>query len=315
MIAATEALEIRRTTAPGGGQAVREVLSWELRRLLSNRSTWALAAGAELFFVVLLLFKHSWQLNLSDRPGAASFTIVGSSAVGMLLEVVFAVLLLFGMCLPFVAADGVARDYRERVHELVMTTPVPGWAYVAGRYLATLLLGLVLCVETLVAALVVNVLLGRTAAGYPAPDVGTLITVWALVVLPAATLLLSLSFALGTLWPRLANVLKLAVLIAWIGIFVFGRGGSLPAWFQQWIPGWDPTSYSLAAAGEDLATQRYAQLAAGATGTAQAAVLTAQDRLPSLQPWVLPHLGLVVLGLACAVVAAIGFRRFRDVLG
>jgi len=308
VIAATETLETRRTTASGGGRAVWDVARWELGRLLASRSTWALAAGAELFFVALLLVKHSWVLPVSDASGSSgAITVVGSSAVGMLSEVVFVALLLFGMCLPFVAADGVARDYRQRVHELLMTTPVPGWAYVVGRYLAGLLLGLALSGELLAAVYIVDALVGRRG-GYPAPELATLLAVWALTVLPAMVLLVSLSFALGTLWPRLANVMKLVVLIAWIGIFVVGSS-HLPSWYHRW----DPTSYSLAAAGQSLVHQRYTQIVSGGSGP-EAAFLAAQSRLPAFEPYVLPHLGLVALGLACVAVAAVGFRRYRDVL-
>jgi len=314
VIAATERFEVHQTTPPGGGRAVLSVARWELQRLVARHLTWALAAGAALFFGALLLVKHSWVIQQAGAPSApGALTIVGSSPLGLLYEVTFAVLLLFGMCLPFVAADGVAHDYQERVHELLMTTPTPGWAYVVGRYLAVLLLGTVLSAETLIAVLVADEVLSRTAASYPPPAVGTLLTVWALVVLPAAVVLLSLSFALGTCWPRLASVVKLVVLLAWIGMFVSGRGGNQPAWLQSWFPTWDPTSNSLAAAGQALALRQYAQLAAGGVGR-NAAALRAQSQLPALQPWVLPHLGLVALGLACAALVAVGFQRFRTVL-
>ena len=38
----------------------------------------------------------------------------------------------FALMLPFVVTEGVAADYKRRVHELLMATPLPGWAYVWG---------------------------------------------------------------------------------------------------------------------------------------------------------------------------------------
>ncbi|MGI8915473.1 MAG: hypothetical protein ACR2JY_17100 [Chloroflexota bacterium] len=102
------------------------VLTWELRRLAADRVGWGLGGGALLFFALLLWFKHSWNVQTSD--GGARFLVLGSSAAGMLLEIVFVLLLIFDMFLPFVTAEGVARDYKQRVHELLMTTAIPSWA-------------------------------------------------------------------------------------------------------------------------------------------------------------------------------------------
>src|SRR5256884_3560350 len=38
--------------------------------------------------------------------------------------------------------DGVTRDLNRRTHELLMTTALPTWAYVWGRYLAGLVMSL-----------------------------------------------------------------------------------------------------------------------------------------------------------------------------
>jgi len=297
VIATSQTLEVRRAATPGNGgdlPRTRDVLGWELRRRVSSRRSWVLLACVALFFAVYLVLTAPLGITPTGQPIPDPET----SPHGMLHEVVVVVLPLFGMLLPFLAADGVARDARQRVHELLMATRVSSRAYVSGRYLAVLLLGLVLSVELLVVIWAVDVMLHATRSGYPAPQFGPLVTIWVLTVLPAMVLLLSLSFALGTLWPRLSNLLKLAVLLGWIGLYVVGAEqilGHLPGWAQRL----DPTSYLLYAAGQSRAVP-------GATPD--------PTRLPALQPWVLPHVGLVVLGVALAVAAVAGFRRFRDVL-
>ena len=292
----------RRRVDTDDAHRLAAVLRWELRRLSVDRFGWGFAGAALLLFSALLWFKHSWMVQVSD--GGARFPVLGSSADGMLLELVYVLLLLFGMFLPFVAAEGVARAYKLRAHELLMTTSMPSWAYVGGRYLAGLIVSVGLALELLLATVLVNNGLHATNAAYPAPDLAALLAVWALTVLPGAFLLGSASFALGTLWPRRATVLKLVVLVVWVALFIVDPR-SLPAWFAFW----NPTSNSLAAAGEQRMVEQF-QL----HGQTLAAAREAQTHLPDVQQWLLPHVGLIVLGLLLGMAAATGFRRFRAVL-
>ena len=77
-----------------------------------------------------------WLLPLNDQ-GHVLMTLYGSSALGQVYQVVAVVMTFFGLLVPFLAADGVARDHRQRTHELVMTTAIPGWTLVAGRFYTT----------------------------------------------------------------------------------------------------------------------------------------------------------------------------------
>ncbi|MFI5268633.1 MAG: ABC transporter permease [Chloroflexota bacterium] len=291
---------LRRETTEA--QPLRTVLSWELRRLSVDHFGWAMAGAALLLFVALLWFKHFWMVQVSD--GGARFQVLGSSADGMLLEIVFVLLLLFGMFLPFVAAEGVARDYKLHVHELLMATSMPGWAYVGGRYLAGLVVSNALALELLLAAFLVNSGLHLSQPGYPAPDLAALMAAWAITVLPGAVLLGSASFALGTLWPRRATILKLGVLIVWVAFFIVDPS-SLPTWFADW----NPTSNSLAATSERQMATQFKQ-----HGQTLAAARAAQAQLPDMQQWLLPHFGLIAIGLLLALATVAGFRRFRAVL-
>jgi ABC-type transport system involved in multi-copper enzyme maturation permease subunit len=98
-------------------------------------------------------------MHLSTR--SADGFIPGTSTWGLLLTLPTTVLLLV-LLLPFVAADGVTRDLTRRTHELLMTTAVPSWAYVWGRYLTGLLMSLGLAVLLLAAILAYG--------SAPAPD-------------------------------------------------------------------------------------------------------------------------------------------------
>jgi len=111
----------------------------------------------------------------------------------------------------------------------------------------------------------------------------------------------------GALWPRRATPIKLVILVGWVALAAVGES-HLPAWVAYW----NPTSYSLAGASETQLIQQSQAIAATADRVAVAQALPM--RLPAMQPWLLPHLGLIVVGIGLAVIAAAGFRRFRDVL-
>jgi hypothetical protein len=60
--------------------------------------------------------------------------------------------------------------------------------------------------------------------------------------------------------------------------------------------------------------QTYVALAGGTGAVDPATALRAQQATLDLQPWLLPHLGLALVGLAGAGVAAVRFRRFRGLI-
>ena len=99
--------------------------------------------------------------------------------------------------LTFVMADGVTRDVNRRTHELLMTTALPAWAYVWGRYLAGLVVSLGLALLLLASILGMGGLLHLTVANYPLPQIGVVLLLWVGIVVPATILVSSLSFALG----------------------------------------------------------------------------------------------------------------------
>ena len=247
------------------------VLGWELRRRMLSRSS-------RILLVLLFLFSGfiTW-VQLFD--GGVTF-----DARWPLFDIVQALgdlLWLFLMLVPIIVADAVVRDYKQRLHELVMTTAVPTWAYIWGRFLASLcicfLLALPMLATLLVADLFWNVLVG-SHPGYLVPDMGTVVVLWAAIILPAILLVSGLSFSLSTLLPRLSGQAKLIILLGWILLC------------QVVI------SY----------TGDYAQ-------RMQLAHLLA-SKIPDLSPWLWPPFVYAGLGIVCVGLAAVLFRRFSDVL-
>jgi ABC-type transport system involved in multi-copper enzyme maturation permease subunit len=223
--------------------------------------------------------------------------------------------------LPFVTADGVARDLQRRTHELVMSTALPSWAYVWGRYLSGLLMSLGLAVSLLVAILGIGTALHLTTPGYPAPELSTVLVLWGGMVVPATVLVSSVGFALVTLFPRLSAQVKISILVAWVvgavvaPIVIYLPSGptSLPTGYSAW----DPTSALTAL----TLLQRYQpnldpqSAAVMSTAQFQSFINTIANQAPDASTWLAPHLIEAGLSLALVAVAALGFRRFRHPFG
>jgi hypothetical protein len=279
---------------------------WELRRVVAARSTLLLIAGITVFFMALVAFKHQWLLPLDDR-GHVLMTLYGSTALGQVYEVVAVVITFFGLLVPFLAADGVAREHRQRTHELVMSTAVPGWTLVAGRFVAVLCQTLAAALLALAGTLAAQAIVHATQPDFPAADAAALLTLWAVLVVPAGVLLAGVSFLAGTLAPRRGMVVKIAVVLVWIALAAvvdLTRDWS-------WYPYWSPAGNALLGAADAAFVQAYAASAGATSAVDPVLVLRAQRAALDLRPWLVPHLSLVLIGLASAAAAAAGFRRFR----
>lgn len=285
---------------------VSAVCGWELRRVVATRSTLVLAAGVTAFFIALVAFKHQWLLPINDRAHITVW-LYGSSPLGQAYEVVAVVVTFFGLLVPFLGADGVARDHRQRTYELVMATAVPAWAFVAGRFLAVLAQTLAAALLALAGTLAGELLVHAFQPGFPPPDVRSLLALWAVLLLPAGVLLAGASFLGGTLAPRLGAAVKVGAMLVWIAMAaVVDLASRLP-----WYPYWSPGGNALLVAADRAFVQAYVAAAGGAALADQALALHVQQSALDLRPWLLPHLGLAVIGIAAAVVAATGFRRSR----
>lgn len=291
------------------------VLTWELRRFLTSRRFW-LQIFALFCFLLLLTWAQSRSFVFSIR--SANGFVAGTSAWGLLLSLPTTVLLLV-LFLPFVNTDGVTRDLQRRTHELLMTTPLPTWAYVWGRYLIGLLMSLGLAVLLLAALLGMGEVLHLTNAAYPSPQVGTVLLLWGGMVVPATVLASSLSFALGALFPRQSTPVKIGILVVWVMMayvipimLYFPLGPNhLPTWYSSW----DPTSALTGLVMFSQYNSDAQQLSSSITNTAQLQHLlnAIANKVPDISPWFAPHLIEAGLSLLLVVLAAWAFQRFRNV--
>jgi ABC-type transport system involved in multi-copper enzyme maturation permease subunit len=304
----------QQTRAPMGQNPLSSVLVWEFRRFCASRLFWLQAFG--LFcFLFLLTWLAGTAMTYSTRD--ADGFIPGTSTWGLLLTLPTTVLLLV-LLLPFVAADAVTRDLTRHTHELLMTTAVPSWAYVWGRYLIGLLMSLGLAVLLLAAILGMGLLQHLTILAYPTPQIDAVLLLWVGMVVPAAVLVSGLSFALSTLLPHLTSVIKILILVGWVvgaevlPLMIYFPSGptNLPTWYS----GWDPTSAVTALVMFRQYSSDASQQTHAATSAAQLQQMlnSIASQMPDISAWFAPHLIEAGLSLLLVVLAAFTFQRFRN---
>jgi hypothetical protein len=282
---------------------------------MARRSSWLMLAVVFGFFVFLMWFMRSIALVTFFVPEPASVAVSGTSAWGMVRTLPRVMVLAFGMFLPFLAAGGVARDLKQRTHEIVMSTPVPTRSYVWGRYLAVLAVGLCMALLMLLAIFLTGYAL-HLGTDYPPPNMAAILSLWATVVLPAMVLITSVCFVLGTLLPRFSNPVKVVVLTAWfLSIYL-----AIPPNVPTWYPAWDPTSRAMSYELElqykpqsepDLIFQ-YPKDSAALEQMRQT-VRNKEQVIPDLVPWVPPKLAYIGLGFLLVALVSLRFQRFRNV--
>jgi len=306
----------RKITTARRPHPLLAVMAWEARRLRASRFHWSIPL---LVFVLFLI--DFWPARHPHRVTFAGmdYLVAGTSAWGLVDLLATRLFLLLALLLPFVCVDGVARDVKRRTHELLMTTTLPSWAYIWGRYLLTLLLGLGLALVLLAALLTLGFGLPLIDPPYAAPDVGNILTLWAVIVVPATILLSSVSFALGAWLPRHSNIVKVGALIVWLGwtgIFTVLTLPGQPT-LSNWFLAIDPTSNGFSGVGDlHYFNTIYSHLAHVPVTTpgAQIAqtVQTVDQRLPDLSAWLTSQLIWAALGVALIVLLTRTFRRFRN---
>jgi ABC-type transport system involved in multi-copper enzyme maturation permease subunit len=288
-----------------------DVAAWELRRLAASPSNFAIVGVIFALFAGLVWVKHTWAVPVETGAGrGVVLTVLGSTALGTVFEVVALLLLFFGMLVPFVVADAVARDHRQRVHELLMATPISTSAYVWGRFLASTAVALILSIVMLIAVAAADLLIHMTEPGFPITNGGGLALTWAVLVAPAVVVIGALSFMLSTLLPRLATPAKVAVVLFWVMLSLVVDIGHGLGGFGYWTP----TGNGVLKVLPQAAAERYSQILANGAADPTAAALQVQQQIPDLAPWAGPHLGLVILGAIFVAITMIGFQRFKNAL-
>lgn len=294
---------------PGG---VFTVFSWELRRMMGNRSSWIIALLVfGLFCAMGWLIRESTGVGLSGAPNQAATQIIWvhlTSNWGLIHFLPRPIFTLFGLLLPFVSAEGVSLDYKRRTHELLMTTAISSWSYLIGRYLAVSFLSL---------SLSVLMLLGIATSAFlnalPFPDVLVLLELWGIIILPTTLLLVSLSFAFGTLLPNHTNSVKALVVISWIAlVFRLTMVSNLPSGdlnSSSLLAQWEPTSILLSRAVETSYTTQFFGNPGDIAGAMQK-MRSVEQLQPDLTPWLIPHIILLLIGPLIVLAASFGFHRF-----
>ena len=307
----------QRARAVGHSHPLARVMVWEIRRFSASRIFWLQALA---FFLLLLLI--TWgrqapeQFSTGQLPAATiniDGFVAGTSAWG-LLDTLPNALVLLVLLLPVITADGVNRDLQRRTHELVMTTVMPVWAYVWGRYLTGLLMSLGLAFLMLAAIFGMGLLLHLTVTDYPLPSTDAFVVLWAGMVLPATILVASVGFALATLFPRLSTQVKVVILVAWMVGAIFTPTGFRNTTPPSWYVNLDPTS-AVTARGL-LAQYSIGDLVQNATNAAQfqTAFRSIENKMPAVGGWFWSHLLLAGLSLALIHIVALAFKRSREVL-
>jgi len=304
----------QQTRMTGHQYPLTRVVTWELRRFLASRLFWFQALGFWGFLLLII-----WALHASDQTGTVagseqlSAYVAGTSARG-LLRTLPTYLIILALLLPFVTADGVTRDLNRRTHELLMTTALPTWAYVLGRYLAGLVLSLALALLLLASILGMGWLLHLTVTDYPAPEIGTVLLLWVGMAVSATILVSSLGFALSTLLPRLSTLVKVVIMVAWlVGALVIPLGLGKTTTPPTWYVNWDPTS-GITARGLLPAYAIHLGPTITSEAQLQQLILTAENKMPDLAGWFVPHLLLAGVSLVLVLVAALAFKRSRETL-
>ncbi len=291
------------------------VMAWELRRVLASRLLWLQALG---FFGLSLFLTWTQQIPLTLNHAQASVPFYGflaeTSAWGLLLTLPTGSLMLLGMLLPFVNADGVTRDLSRRTYELLMATALSTRVYVWGRYLSGLVLSLGLSLLMLAALLGMGALWHLTVPDYPVPQIGTLLVIWVGIIAVASIVVSSLSFALGTVLPRLTTLVKIVIMAAWflgsevisilLGDASHAATFSLPTWYSEGI----------ALGLFHMYMTDFSNMGATSTAQTQHSLLMVENALIDLGGWFAPHLLLAGLSLVLVLLVALAFKRSRHTL-
>jgi ABC-type transport system involved in multi-copper enzyme maturation permease subunit len=295
-------------------------MCWELRRLLRNRFIWLL-----LPIVFILSWAVMWRWGIPEiaiaryfPPYGPTLTASGTSVWGISQRLPNILLLPFGFFIPFIAVTLLTHDLLERTHELLMASQVPSWAFVWGRYLAALAVSLSLATAMLLGVLLLVQQQGSRAflINSPPPNIGAMLAVWAVMVLPSVVLMCGLAVALAALLPGRGKVAGIMLLLAWLL-----NATLVPALVKEVPRGGlsDPGSLIMANA---ISTQ-YRQRLFAETRSADIKTLAQvkelqkkeyllEQEMPDLSAWLPGQAFYVSLGFGAVALAAWRFRRFQD---
>ena len=283
-----------------------------MKRIFASRKTLLFTAGVFLLCLAFMFLKNSWGRPATDGKVSELVLIIGTTNIGIPYLLVEGLMPLFGLILPFITTDAVSRDYQERTHELLMTSTISTPAYIWGRYLSSLFICLSLAVILLFTTVIGSWLL-HIISQYPFPNIQLLFSVWLIAVIPAVIVTATISFILGTLFPKYTNVMKLISVSLWIGLlFTVDATDRGATWFTYW----NPTGYGIVRTNVNNFLSQYNNVISHTTigANPMKIALQLQQQMPILSPWVIPHIALIVFCFVGIAIIAKGFDRFRSVL-
>jgi ABC-type transport system involved in multi-copper enzyme maturation permease subunit len=218
--------------------------------------------------ITLLFGVITWAQLFVSQPRVSHLPLYDEVIT---IEVLFWIFLMF---VPLIVSDLVTRDYYQRTHELLMATAIPSRSYIWGRYLA----GLSICLLVIHPGLFVQLAsCWLWIGGHAAPNAGTVLGLWLLIVLPTILVVSGLSFSLSTLLPRLPRGIKLVALIVWTVTCI-----SVLVWLTS--------------------DERFSQLQ-----------WELAHHLPNLTSWLWPRAICLLVGLGSIALTARCFTRFSKV--
>jgi hypothetical protein len=278
-------------------KALGVVIWWEFRRYVARPANLIVALGAFVLMVLLFRSLHSQAVLLFGAPpGPFTQIVIPFAAIGITAIVFPYAMQYVGLFLPFINADVVSTDLRRRTHAVLMATALPTWAYVWGRYLYGLILSIGLAALILPAYVLASFMSDSSLAEL---NFGGMLTIWAVNVLCPVIFLSGLGFALGTMLPRYANLIKVVLLLGWITTFIV-----LAQFELHSREGWDPS-------GEAWVHLHVSKPLYQSIDHGTAALYAQAHVIPALSSVVGPHLALALIGIGAALIAALSFNRFR----
>ncbi len=304
--------------------ALLNVMMWELRYCMARRTNLIFFGEYVFFLLFYLVTKAQTDLNVFYYEPYRGVAVDGFSALGVLMGSWLWILLL-GLFQLLMITDLVAHDLAARAHELVMSTPTPTWAYIWGRYLAGVCIGLVMSLVLLVAVPLIGYAMhaglpldqyqhvpGYAQLGYPVPNIGVIVGVWMLFVLPTILLLTAIGFVAGTLLPKYGNVLKLLLGAGWAVYMFFG---TKVFGLSSVTANWELTTGALQGVLMKQAQTLYHSSVNSDTSMLQRVYIVRgiEQRVPDMLPWILPHILYAGVALLCVYYLARSFQRFAGV--
>ncbi len=194
-----------------------EIFWFEFRHQLRHVSTWLLAAVFLLFGFVVLRIVTPQDETYLNAPGTIAFFTVFGCAIWVVVG-------------GAVAGDAATRDIQTHMHPLTYTTPVSKFTYLGARFLAALILN-ILILMALYAGFCLSLYSPGAKTQFIGPfRIASYLTNYTFLALPAVIVTTAIQFTFAALSGR-----AIASYIASIVIILFSQfGGTTVRFMLQW---------------------------------------------------------------------------------